>query len=225
MSERLQFLQRSLADLDAEHAAGDLSDEDYAQLRRRYLDALGRETAPTAGAISHPRRGRAVVTALAVLCVAAIAGVLVARSSGERVAGDPSSGSIEQGSTDKLARAQQLVAQGKVLDAIKAYDAILRTDPRNPAALAQRGWLLRNAGLADEGLTYIERAIAADPEYPDAHFFKAMILWRDKGNAAGAVPELRLFLAATPNPQEAAQVEALLEQAQAEAGTTTVPQQ
>ena len=234
MTERTEFLQRSLADLDAEHAAGDLSDEDYAQLRRRYLDALeraatsdesGRDTASPAAAVSRRQWPRTVAVVVAVVGLAAAAGVLVARSSGERVAGQASSGSVEQGSTDRLARAQQLVAEGKVLDAIKQYDAILKTDPDNPEALAQRGWLLRNAGLVDEGLEYIERAIAADAGYAEAHFFKGMILWRDKGDAAAAVPELRLFLAATPNPQEAAQVESLLQQAQAEAGTTTVPQQ
>lgn len=232
MSDRTDFLHRSLADLDAEHAAGDLSDEHYAQLRRRYLDALsraqdesGRDTASPVEAVSRRQWPRTVPMVVAVVVLAVGAGLLVARSSGERVAGQPSSGNIELGSTDRLARAQQLVADGKVLDAIKEYDAVLRTDPDNPVALAQRGWLLRNAGLVDEGLVYIDRAIAADAAYAEAHFFKGMILWRDKGDPAAAVPELRLFLAGTPNPSEAAQVETLLQQAQAEAGTTTVPQQ
>jgi tetratricopeptide (TPR) repeat protein len=164
-----------------------------------------------------------------IVLVALGAGALVARSAGDRVANDSATGSIEQGTNDKLARAQALVQQGKVLDAIKQYDAILRTDPKNVAALSQRGWVLRGAGLVDDGLTYIDRAIAADPTYPDAHFFKAMILWRDKGNAAAAVPEFRLFLASTPTSADAAQVEPLLRQAESEASgqaaptTTTVP--
>ena len=229
MTDRTEFLQRSLADLDAEHAAGDLSDEDYAELKSRYTAALGRDSACTPHAVPHPRRGRALVTVLAVLALASLAGLLVAQSSGERVAGRPSSGSIDEGTSDKLARAQQLVSQGEVLDAVKQYDAVLKEDPKNPVALAERGWVIRNAGLVDDGLAYIDRAVAADPSYPEAHFFKAMILWRDKGDPAAAVTEFRLFLANTSSSDAAAQVQPLLDQAQAEAegrapaATTTVP--
>jgi tetratricopeptide (TPR) repeat protein len=242
-SDRTVFLQRSIADLDAEHAAGDLSDADHARLRERYEAALsraadecGRDTAGGGHGVSRPQLGVRRVWAIgAVVLVAALAGTLVARSSGERVAGQASSGNIDQGTSDKLARAQQLVSDGRVLDAIKQYDAVLQTEPRNPVALAQRGWVLRNAGLVDDGLRYVDRAVAADPSYPDAHFFRAMILWRDKHEAGAAVAEFRLFLAATPNSQDAAQVEPLLQQAMAEANgqpapgptppqTTTVPQ-
>jgi tetratricopeptide (TPR) repeat protein len=229
VTERTEFLQRSLADLDAEHAAGDLSDEDHAALRERYLAALrdeyGRDTAPAPGAVSRPhsRRTRTVAAVLGVLMVASIAGGLVARSSGERVAGAPSSGSIDEGASDKLARAQQLVQEGKVLDAVKQYDAVLKDDPKNPVALAERGWVIRNAGLVDDGLKYVERAVAADPTYAEAHVFKAMILWRDKHDPAAAVAEFRLFLANTSSSADAAQVQPLLEQAQAEAAGTTVP--
>ncbi len=228
MTDRQDFLQRSIADLDAEHAAGDLSDEDYADLKSRYTAALGRETVPTAGTKSHPRRTALAV--VAVLLIAGLAGGLVAQMSGERVAGTPSSGSIDEGTSDKLARAQQLVSQGRVLDAVKQYDAVLKEDPENPVALAERGWVIRNAGLVDDGLGYVDRAIAADPSYPEAHFFKAMILWRDKGDPAGAVGEFRLFLANTSSSDAAAQVQPLLDQALAEAEgrapatTTTVPQ-
>jgi tetratricopeptide (TPR) repeat protein len=232
-TDRQVFLARSLEDLEAEHDAGDLSDEDYAQLKSRYEDAqarLGSDSAPPAGAKSHRgrKRGGPLVVALIVL-VAVGAGALVARTAGDRVANDSATGSIELGTNDKLARAQALVQQGKVLDAIKQYDAILRTDPKNVAALSERGWVVRGAGLVDDGLKYIDRAIAADPTYAQAHFFKAMILWKDKADAAGAVPEFRLFLANSSSPEDVTQVEALLRQAEAEASgqaaatTTTVP--
>ncbi|MDQ1374962.1 MAG: hypothetical protein QOJ09_2300 [Actinomycetota bacterium] len=228
MTDRTEFLRRSIADLEAEHTAGDLSDEDYAELKSRYTSALGSDTAPDAGTESHPRRrggARAFVGVIAVLLVAGVAGGLVARSSGERVAGQASSGNIDLGTNDKLSQAQQLVQQGKVLDAIKLYDAVLKTDPKQPVALAQRGWLLRTVGLSDDALKYVDRAIAADPTYPDAHFFKAMILWKDKADPGAAVAEFRLFLASTPDSQAAAQVEPLMQQATAEAATTTVPKQ
>jgi tetratricopeptide (TPR) repeat protein len=226
--DRTDFLQRSLADLDAEHDAGDLSDEDYTELKARYTAALGRDSACTPPAESHPRRrrGRAMAAVLVVLMLASLAGLLVAQMSGERVAGRPSSGSIDEAASDKLVRAQQFVQQGKVLEAVKQYDAVLAEDPKNPVALAERGWVIRNAGLVDDGLKYVERAIAADPSYPEAHFFKAMIVWRDKNDPATAVTEFRLFLAATSSSEDAAQVQPLLDQALAEAeARTTVPRQ
>jgi hypothetical protein len=36
-----------------------------------------------------------------------------------------------------------LSSQGQDLDAIKLYDQVLKVDPRQPEALAYRGWLLR----------------------------------------------------------------------------------
>jgi tetratricopeptide (TPR) repeat protein len=233
MTGRQEFLERSLADLDAERAAGDLSDADYADLHARYeaaleTERLGRDVDAPPAATSRPGRGgrRGIAAVLAIAMLAVGAGALVARSAGERLPGEPSSGNIDLGVEDRLAQAQVLVEQGKALDAIKLYDAILRDDPRQPAALAQRGWVLRGAGLVDEGLAYIERALAADPTYAEAHFFKAMILWRDKGDPTAAVEELRLFLAGTPSPDDAATVEELLRQAEAEAqSATTVPQQ
>ena len=128
------------------------------------------------------------------------AGFALAASSGERVARQPATGSIDASTTDRLAQARELLGQRKVLDAIKLYDRIIKTDPKNPEALAYRGWIVRLAGLPDDGLAYIERAVAADPAYPDAHFFKGMILWQDKHQPAAAVPEFQAFLASNPPP-------------------------
>jgi tetratricopeptide (TPR) repeat protein len=167
---------------------------------------------------------RVVAAVLAVAMLAVGAGALVARSAGERLPGETTTGDVELGVEDRLAQAQALVDEGKALEAIKLYDAILRDEPRQPAALAQRGWVLRSAGLVDEGLEYVERAIEVDPEYGEAHFFRGMILWRDKKDPAAAVEELRRFLALTPSSTDAATVEELLRQAEAEAaGATTVP--
>lgn len=150
-----------------------------------------------------PRRALGV---LAVAGVAALAGALVASSAGERLPGDPSSGSITPtGTSADLERARRLSGEGRTLDAIKAYDAVLRREPRQPEALAYRGWLLRLAGrsannreLVDRGLAFVQRAVAADPTYPDARFFLGAILWQDRNDPAGAVREFRAFLANDP---------------------------
>src|SRR5439155_532543 len=115
--------------------------------------------------------------------------------------GQRASGSIRApGPSAQVARARQLMGQGRFLDALKAYDAALAKDPGQPEALTYRGWLIRltgkadnNTALIDRGLASIEKAIAADADYPDAHLFRGIILFEDKGNAAAAVPELELY--------------------------------
>src|SRR5205823_7855843 len=108
-------------------------------------------------------RRRPWLALVVIAVIAVVAGMLVARSSGQRLPSEALTGSITASSTDLLLQAQQLIGQGKAVEAIKLYDRVLKNDPRNTEALAYRGWLLRLAGLPDDGLRYIDRALAADP--------------------------------------------------------------
>jgi tetratricopeptide (TPR) repeat protein len=233
LADQRAFLLASLRDLESERAAGDISDDDYVALRDDYtaraaavLRAMESDR-PAAGA--RPPRPPARVAPLrtlawvsAVLVFAIVAGVLVARSSGDRVAGQSASGSIDQTGTDRLARARELYGSGKILEAVKTYDQVLKRDPKNVEALAYRGWLVRLAGLSDVGLTFEDRAVAADATYPDAHFFRGMMLWKDRHQPADGVAEFRLFLSNRPPQAMVPAVEAALQQALAEStGTTT----
>lgn len=185
-------LLASIVDLDAELAAGDIDPADHAKLREDYtaraaavLRALEGGAHPVRPAAAVPVRSRSPVrTALVVVAVAVAAGgagLGMARGSGERLPGQELSGDIVRGSGDRIAQAQALAADGRILEAIKLYDEALTADPDNPVALAQRGWLVSRAGLGAEGLETIDRALEIDPEYPDAWFFKAMIHWRITG--------------------------------------------
>lgn len=81
---------------------------------------------------------------MTLLALAAGAGGLVARSAGPRLPGDPATGEIAAtGPSSDLGRARDLIGRGETLEAIKVYDAVLERAPRNPEALAYRGWLLR----------------------------------------------------------------------------------
>ena len=174
---------------------------------------------------ARPGRGRKAVAALAVVAVAAVAGTTVAATSGERLPGQEATGSLPDGSADRVARAQALVGEGRVLEAIKLYDEVIRDDPGNPVALSERGWLVTRAGLIDEGLASIDQAIAADPTYPQAHFFRGMVLWRDRQDPAGAAEEFRLVLEHRPPPDLVAYVRdaraRALAEAEAKAATAT----
>ena len=221
-----EFLLRSIADLDAEQAAGDLAADDFSELRDAYVaraavvtGALASDVAvqPTAVRERNPRRTALVVVAC--LAVAGIAGVALAAAVGSRPAGSQLSGSLPETSGDRLARAEQLVQENKVLEALKAYDRIIKDDPKNSAALAERGWVTHSVpGFEKDGLGYIDRAIAADPTYAEAHFFRGMILWKDNHDPAAAVAEFRLFLANSPGGAEEQTVKALLKDAAKEAG-------
>lgn len=131
------------------------------------------------------------------------------------------SGSLPSSTAADLDQAASDIGAGKAVDAMKLYDTILKRDPTQPVALAYRGWLVRLAGLKNEGLVYVDRAVASDPSYPDAHFFRGMMLWQDKKDPAGAVAEFRLFLANRPPQAMVALVTDALQRAAAEAGIPT----
>jgi hypothetical protein len=52
--------------------------------------------------------------------------------------------------------------------------------------------------LVTDGETFIDKSIAADPAYPDAHCFKAIVRFRVFGDAAGAKAPVDACLAANP---------------------------
>jgi tetratricopeptide (TPR) repeat protein len=105
---------------------------------------------------------------------------------------------------------------------------VLKRAPDNVEALTYRGWLLFQASPAqftDRALQSLDRAVAADPRFPDAHFFRGWVLRHGKRDAAAAVPEYRTFLATNPPPEFRQRVEqelnlALCDLGQAPAGIT-----
>ena len=99
------------------------------------------------------------------------------------------------------------------------FQAAARLDPTNPEPFAYSGWLIRLQGFPDQGLTLIDKAIALGPDYPDARFFKGVILFRDKSQPDAAIAEFQRYLVAAPDSPLAPQVRQLLAQA-VEAGTS-----
>jgi tetratricopeptide (TPR) repeat protein len=246
LEEERDFLLRSLEDLDREWADGNLVAADYRALKDDYTaraasvlraieDARTGEGEPPPrrrAEVEHRRprsRTRRVAALLAAVVLVVVAGTLVARSSDERLPGEPATGRITPTGAPsdvaaQLARARQLIGERQLLEAIKVYDGVLARHPTQPEALAYRGWLVRLAGrqganveLVNKGLEYLDRAVAADPSYPDAHLFRGLVLYQDKGDPAGAVPELRAFLASNPPPEMRGLVEATLRRAEVDA--------
>jgi cytochrome c-type biogenesis protein CcmH/NrfG len=122
-----------------------------------------------------------------------------------------------------LALARFLRDSGQPAEAVKEFDATARLDPKNAEAQAYSGWVVYLAARSDPkvageltaaALCRLDAAVAADPNYPDAHFFRGMVLFRGKDDAAGAVPEFERFLALVPPGSPVAeQVKNVLDQA------------
>lgn len=195
LEEERDFLLASLDDLEREHDAGDVDDHDYEELKDDYtaraaqvLRAIDdREVVLTQARAAAPRRkGRGWLIAGVVALLAVVAGVAVAQASGRRLPGETLSGDTRQSSRQQLLQAQQLFGQGKLLDAIKVYDQVLAEQPANTEALTYKGWLLvltaRSAGdpadqqvLLARAEQLLDQAVAADPSYPDARVFRAIL--------------------------------------------------
>src|SRR3954463_14375831 len=98
LQEERRFLLRSLVDLEREHDAGDVADDDYVVLKDGYtaraanvLRAIdeGRAALPP----KKPKKRRAMAAfVIVVVLIAGALGWLVARSSGQRGAGDTITG-------------------------------------------------------------------------------------------------------------------------------------
>jgi tetratricopeptide (TPR) repeat protein len=213
LEEQRDFLARSLGDLDRELAAGDIDADDADTLRRDYTERLARvETAIASGhleLVSAPpprRRGRTIVIVAVVALLALGAGLGAAFALGSREPGETATGEVRETTNDQLQRAQQLANSGKVLDALKLYDRILRRDPQNLGALLGRGLTLVQVGLATDdpsfaadGQRYIERALEIEPDDAVLLFYFAMSLRaQDKDDEARTAIERAL----AANPPE-----------------------
>jgi hypothetical protein len=210
-----RFLLRSIDDLDAELAAGDIDADDHDRLRTDYSARLadvqrrieGDETALAQIAVVRSRRSRLIPigAGVATFVFALGAGLLVARSAGERKAGQTITGNAP---LTKSAKIQELMAQASAematnpLAAVKTYDEVTKLEPRTAAAWAYGGWTLRltairitdetqQAAVRKAALRRLDEAIRLDPTYPDARAFRAVLKYRDLNDATGAKVDLQ----------------------------------
>jgi len=225
------FLLRSLDDLEVERENGNLDVADYERLKDDYtaraaavLRALrdGIDARPVAPPISTRRRW-VIGGVLALFAV--VVGALLAGALGSRVPGGSATGNSQLGGSKAASKVEahmqkgaQLVQKNDLFGALKEFNAAYKLDPRNAAARAYSGWMvfqLRTAtGSPDEflakSISLLDQAIALDPSFPDAHFFKGVVLLQGKNDQAGADAELQKFLAIVPSGPDADRARALL---------------
>ena len=228
------FLLQSLRDLDAEFKAGDLDLDDYNSLRSDYVartaQVLKELESPEPTSSIHEntkstkRARQTVITLLLVLIVATGTGWLVAKQSGQRLSGQSLSGGIEDSTASLLSRARAT----NFVDpqaAIELYSQVLGLDPDNVEALTYRAWLLaliaRGAGSEIKQLAFLsassdlERAIKIDANYPDAHCFLGIILFRLAGDAIGSREQLTICESQNPPAEVKSFVESIIDEVDA----------
>lgn len=226
LEEERRFLLRSLADLDREHAAGDVDEDDYRELRDGYtaraasvLRAIesGRAALAPKPAVDWRRR---VVGAVVVVALIGVVWWALSASSAQRLPGQQISG------LDPRERAGVLLSQARSLQlsepatAADLYAEVLEDDPDNAEALAYRGWTLalstvrmddaeRAEATLDEAVDSLLAAIDADRTYPDPFCFLGIVQYRFFGEAESALPFVEGCLAAGPPADVRALVEGL----------------
>jgi cytochrome c-type biogenesis protein CcmH/NrfG len=129
---------------------------------------------------------------------------------------------VAQDPTDigsRLLLARYLERGDDLAGALEQYDEVIRLDPANTEAYAQSGRLLyltavaapvHAADLVEAARTRLDTAIDIDAEYPDARFFRAIILANEFQDFAAAQGDLQRYLILAPDGVFAEQARQLL---------------
>src|SRR5207237_7734203 len=117
---------------------------------------------------------RILVLALGIVAFGILAGVGVAFTSGRRDSGSVATGDPARGATEDIARAEQLMSENNMGDAIKAYSKALDEQPSNVRALTYRGWLYAQTNDLTHAWADLDAAVKSDPAFPDAHVFRSV---------------------------------------------------
>ena len=268
LNEEKRATYRALKELEFDHQAGHLSEDDYAELRARYeaqaahvlkeLDALPprREKAEPAAAKRQPRPETArswtrrpvtlIASAVVLVLFGLTLGLGVARYTepdrtmvpeGSRLpvpldapgipgmpgtaaapATDPSKPIPPEVFRGMLDAAHQALEAGQYQQAIAAYQAILKRDPKNVEAITHLGVILATAGHDDSALEAFDKALAIDPNYAHAWWDKAQLLYERKQDYKRAIPALEKFVALIPSGQDRDRAVKMIQDAKGQLG-------
>ena len=177
LEEERSFLLRSLDDLEREHGAGDVDDDDYVALKDDYTAraaAVIRAIEQREQVVRSTRRPRDWKrTALVLLLVGVVAvgaGWVVFRDSGTRAPGQGLTGDARQDSANLILQAQGLTGQAQAAlqagdpqkavkqfeDAVRTYTRALEISPGNVQAITYRAWVLHTVAINSEESARVE---------------------------------------------------------------------
>ena len=109
----------------------------------------------------------------------------------------------------RLALADRYVEAGDYSKALGHYMIVLEQEPESATALARVGWLTFLSGEGELAEPFIVRAIALEPDFPQAYWYLANVRI-ETGSPQGAIEPLERLLAYELPPEVRAQAEAML---------------
>lgn len=224
LDERYQAAMSSLAEIEADHEAGNLSDADYRELRRRYeteVAHLERELGVADGVASavHPEPVRdeaeaparswvpaAVGWSAAGIAFVAIAYLAMSSALRPRVGDDTITGSIP----GQEMRASMGAPVAEVdMERLGALEDIVADDPQNLEALVELGHLYLRLQRYDELNFVTQAALTIDPNHPEALTHLGMLLF-SMDHPEGVISTFDQALAVDPDFPEALQFKGMV---------------
>ena len=142
---------------------------------------------------------------------------------GPLLPGDPGTGpaSMKTIPPEMLARmleaARQSLFAGQYQEAIAAYQAVLKRDPKNVDAMTHLGLVVAIGGHADAALETFDKALKLDPRYAPALLYKGQVLYEAKQDYAGAAKAWEGYLKLEPASEEKERLTALIQDAKSKA--------
>jgi tetratricopeptide (TPR) repeat protein len=118
-----------------------------------------------------------------------------------------------------LNAARQSLMEGRYAEAIAAYQAVLKRDPRNVDAMTHLGLIVAIGGHSDTALETFDKAAQIDPGYAPLYLYRGQVLFEAKQDYPGAVAAWRRFLSLVPSGEDHDRVVALVKEAQSKQGT------
>jgi cytochrome c-type biogenesis protein CcmH len=188
LEDERTFLLRSLDDLEAERAAGNIDDDTYRMLHDDYtarasavIRSLDTGVDVTPAEPPPPSRAMRIATVAGSVVFAVVAALLLAHAVGQRRPGQTPTGNSQTAKTAttdpgtalaaavrtqpnsysaRIEYARYLLTKNDVQHAIMQYDTAARIDPKQPEALAYGGWI--RALVAQDVTNAHDRAALVD---------------------------------------------------------------
>ena len=114
-----------------------------------------------------------------------------------------------------LQAARSSLFEGRYGEAIAAYQAVLKRDPKNVDAMTHLGLIVAIGGHADSALETFDKALAIDPNYAPALLYRGQVLYESKQDAAGAIRSWEKFLSIAPPGEDRDRVTKMIAEAKA----------
>jgi tetratricopeptide (TPR) repeat protein len=117
-----------------------------------------------------------------------------------------------------LEAARASLAEGRYGEAIAAYQAVLKRDPKNVDAMTHLALIVAIGGgpeHVDRALEAFDKALALDPSYLPALLYRGQVLYEIKKDTGGAIRSWEKYVAVSPPGEDRDRVAKMIREAQA----------